>query len=50
MAITPQIELDRIQNPSQKALDEILSIINKYTKTSIVNGQPIIHLSKDQGQ
>ena len=46
MAVTPQIELDRIQNPSQEALDEIASIIDKYTKTSIVNGQPIKHLSK----
>ena len=46
MAVTPQIELDRIQNPSQEALDEIASIIDKYTKTSIVNGQPIVHLSK----
>ena len=47
MAVTPQIELDRIQNPSQEALDEIASIIDKYTKTSIVNGKPIKHLSKD---
>ncbi len=47
MAVTPQIELNRIQNPSQEALDEIASIIDKYTKTSIFNGQPIKHLSKD---
>ncbi len=47
MAVTPQIELDRIQNPSQEVLDEIASIIDKYTKTSILNGQPIKHLSKD---
>jgi hypothetical protein len=46
MAVTPQIELDRIQNPSQEALDEIASIIDKYIKTSIINGQPIKHLSK----
>jgi len=46
MAVTPQIELDRIQNPSQEALDEIASIIDKYTTTSEINGQPIKHLTK----
>ena len=47
MAVTPQIELDRIKNPSKEALDEIAAIIDKYTKTSIINGQQIKHLSKD---
>ena len=46
MAVTPQIELNRIQNPSQEALDEIASIIDKYTTTSEINGQPIKHLNK----
>ena len=41
-----RFEIEKINNPSQEALDEIASIINKYTKTSIVNGQPIVHLSK----
>ena len=43
----PKIELDRINNPSQEALDEISSIIDKYTKTSDVAGKEIKHLSKD---
>jgi hypothetical protein len=43
----PKIELDRINNPSQEALDEISSIIDKYTKTSNVAGKEIKHLSKD---
>ena len=41
-----RFEIEKINNPSQEALDEIASIIDKYTKTSIVNGQPIVHLSK----
>ena len=43
----PKIELDRINNPSKEALDEISSIIDKYTKTSNVAGKEIKHLSKD---
>ncbi len=43
----PEIELDRINNPSQEALDEISSIIDKYTKTSDVAGKEIKHLNKD---
>ena len=43
----PKIELERIQNPSEEALKEISEIIDKYTKTSVVNGQPIKHLSKE---
>ena len=42
-----RFEIEKINNPSQEALDEISSIIDKYTKTSIVNNQPITHLSKD---
>ena len=42
-----RFEIEKINNPSKEALDEISSIINKYTKTSIVNNQPITHLSKD---
>ena len=41
-----RFEIEKINNPSQEALDEIASIIDKYTKTSIVNNQPIKHLSK----
>jgi hypothetical protein len=43
----PKVELERIQNPSEEALKEISEIIDKYTKTSVVNGQPIKHLSKE---
>lgn len=41
-----RFEIEKINNPSQEALDEIASIIDKYTKTSIVNNQSIKHLSK----
>ena len=47
MAVIPQIELDRIQNPTQEVLDKIKSIIDKYTTTSIIDGKPIKHLSKE---
>ena len=43
----PKVELERIQNPSEEALKEISEIIDKYTKTSVINGQPIKHLSKE---
>ncbi len=42
-----RFEIEKINNPSQEALDEISSIIDKYTKTSIVNNEPVTHLSKD---
>jgi hypothetical protein len=41
-----RFEIEKINNPSQEALDEIASIIDKYTKTSIVNNQPVTHLNK----
>jgi hypothetical protein len=44
---TPKVELERIQNPIDEALKEISEIIDKYTKTSVINGQPIKHLSKE---
>ena len=41
------LDLKKINNPSQEALDEIAVIIDKYTKTSDVAGKEIKHLSKD---
>mgnify|MGYP006921965663 FL=1 len=41
------LDLQKINNPSQEALDEIAVIIDKYTKTSDVAGKEIKHLSKD---
>ena len=42
-----KFEIEKINNPSQEALDEISSIIDKYTKTSDVAGKKVKHLSKD---
>ena len=41
------LDLKKINNPSQEALDEIAIIVDKYTKTSDVAGKEIKHLSKD---
>ncbi len=41
------LDLQKINNPSQEALDEIATIVDKYTKTSDVAGKEIKHLSKD---
>ncbi|MBT7816095.1 MAG: hypothetical protein HN566_05070, partial [Polaribacter sp.] len=41
------LDLKKINNPSQEALDEIAVIVDKYTKTSDVAGKEIKHLSKD---
>jgi len=41
-----RFEIEKINNPSQEVLNEISSIIDKYTQTSEINGQPIAHLSK----
>ena len=41
------LDLKKINNPSQEALDEIATIVDKYTKTSDVAGKEIKHLSKD---
>ena len=42
-----KFEIEKINNPSQEALDEISTIIDKYTKTSDVAGKEIKHLSKN---
>ena len=41
------LDFKKINNPSQEALDEIATIVDKYTKTSDVAGKEIKHLSKD---